>query len=228
MVSILAHRGAAAVVRENTIEAFLEAKRLGADGVELDVRATSDGALVVHHNPTAEGTTEPICATPASELPEYVPLLSTALDACAGMIVNVEVKNGPHEPGFDPSGGLAAKVVDAVTEQGLAIEVLISSFDLGTIDAVKRARPSLRTGWLTLPGYDQRSAVATAAEHGHDAVHPFYETVDADLVAAAHGAGLAIAAWTVPNPESVVALADIGVDTLITDDVEGALRALRP
>ena len=52
---ILAHRGASARARENTVEAFRLASALGADGVELDVRRTADGALVVHHDPSVDG-----------------------------------------------------------------------------------------------------------------------------------------------------------------------------
>ncbi|MDQ1397199.1 MAG: glycerophosphoryl diester phosphodiesterase, partial [Acidimicrobiaceae bacterium] len=210
MVSILGARGAAALVRENTIEAFFEARRLGADGIELDVRSTSDGALVVHHDPAIAGMAEPIAATPVAELPEYVPLLAAVLDACGDMVVNVEVKNWPHEPGFDLSGRMAARVAGAVMEQGLATRVVISSFHLQTIDAVKAVEPSLRTALLTLTGYDQRAAVATVVDRGHDAVHPFHEAIDADLVAAAHDAGLTVAAWTVADRGAMVALVGVG------------------
>ena len=47
---VLAHRGASAARPENTLDAFRHARELGADGVELDVRATRDGAFVVHHD----------------------------------------------------------------------------------------------------------------------------------------------------------------------------------
>jgi len=92
MVSIIAHRGASARFRENTVEAFLAAARLGADGVELDVRRSADGALVVHHDALLPGG-DPISNVAVANLPEYVPLLDTALEACADLFVNVEVKS---------------------------------------------------------------------------------------------------------------------------------------
>src|SRR5438045_594778 len=52
---VLGHRGASAAARENTLAAFTRAREMGADGVELDVRRTADGVLVVHHDPDAEG-----------------------------------------------------------------------------------------------------------------------------------------------------------------------------
>ena len=54
---IFAHRGACKVAPENTLPAFEAAVRLGADGVELDVQYSSDGGLVVFHNPTLDATT---------------------------------------------------------------------------------------------------------------------------------------------------------------------------
>ena len=56
MIAVFAHRGCTeGGLRENTVEAFAEARRLGADGVELDVRLTKDGALAVHHDAEVPG-----------------------------------------------------------------------------------------------------------------------------------------------------------------------------
>src|SRR5579862_7815521 len=52
---VLAHRGASAVAAENTVAAFAKARELGADGVELDVRRSADGVLVVHHDAALHG-----------------------------------------------------------------------------------------------------------------------------------------------------------------------------
>src|SRR3954468_18319294 len=196
MVSILGHRGASRDVPENTLAAFVAARRLGADGVELDVRRTADGALAVHHDATIPGL-GPVSALAVADLPEYVPLLDSALEACDGMVVNVEIKNLPTEPGFDADGIVAASVAGLVMEQRFAAKAVISCFHLATIDAVKVAEPSLSTGWLTVPRYDQHAALATARERGHDALHPHHEGVTAELVAEAHDAGMAIATWTV-------------------------------
>ena len=67
-VQILAHRGASRAERENTIVAFTRAATMGADAVELDVRRTSDGALVVHHNPHLDDG-RLIAALTAADLP---------------------------------------------------------------------------------------------------------------------------------------------------------------
>ncbi len=88
---ILAHRGASRVARENTVEAFVGAAALGADGVELDVHRSADGELVVHHDAEAPGLgvlAEHSVDDIRRVLP-YVPTLAEVLDACAELLVNV-------------------------------------------------------------------------------------------------------------------------------------------
>ena len=227
MISVIAHRGASAVCPENTIGAFLEAARLGPDGVELDVRRSADGALVVHHDPVLPGG-GPVADARVAELPATVPLLDAAVDACAGMSVNIEVKNLAHEPGWDPDEGVAAQVAAFVAERPPVERFLVSSFSLATVDAVRASEPGVPTGWLTLPGYDQEATVATAAEHGHAALHPRHEAVTAALVDAAHRAGLVVVAWTVDDPDRLRAMADAGVDAVITNVPDVALDVLAP
>jgi glycerophosphoryl diester phosphodiesterase len=228
MTKVFGHRGASAVRPENTIEAFLEAGRLGADGVELDVRRTSDGALAVHHDAVIAGAGA-IFELPVAALPASVPLLAAALDACAGMVVNVEIKNLPTEPDFDPACAVAFDVVAALTQDGRDRSAyLVSSFHLATLDAVRSADPSLATGWLTITGYDQDRAAASAAEHGHRALHPHESVVSAALVDRVHGLGLELNTWTVDDPARARQLAEWGVDAIITNVPDQILAALAP
>ena len=93
---IYAHRGASRQGKENTIQAFELAAEMGVDGVELDVWRRRDGELVVHHDPNINGVL--IGGITASRLPDYVPTLSTALDVCRGLIVNIEIKSIQDQP----------------------------------------------------------------------------------------------------------------------------------
>src|SRR5690348_11168207 len=101
---VLAHRGANRVEPENTVAAFTRALELGADGVELDVHRTADGALVVHHDAVAPGLGL-LAATPFEAVRRAaprIPTLAEALDVCAGRFVNVEIKSPPGDPDRDP------------------------------------------------------------------------------------------------------------------------------
>lgn len=224
---ILAHRGAhhpeTPGVRENTLDAFRAAADVGADGVELDVRRAADGALVVLHDAVLPDGT-PVGARAAADLPPWLPTLDDALAAMAVALVNVEIKNSPIEPSFDAGHTIAGDVAALLAGRA---GVLVSSFNLGTLDAYRQADPGTPTGWLTAPGYDQLAAVASASAGGHQAVNPPDAAVTADLVVAAHGAGLQVVAWTVDDPDRMEELAALSVDVLVTDRPALAVTTLR-
>ncbi|HET7486742.1 MAG TPA: glycerophosphodiester phosphodiesterase [Acidimicrobiales bacterium] len=226
MTAIWAHRGGWGPTRENTLEAFAAARRLGAAGVELDVRCTADGVLVVHHDPVLDDG-RVLAATPAADLPAWLPTLEDALEACQGLTVNVEVKSLPTEPGWDPDEPVATATARLVAALGRAATVWVSAFALPAVDAA-RAAADVATGWLTLPGYDQADALDLAARHGHRALHPPHGVVTPELVAAAHARGLAVHAWTADDPADVARLAAAGANAVITNDVAAALAALAP
>ncbi len=132
-VQVMAHRGASKAERENTLAAFRRAGEMGADAVELDVRRSSDGVLVIHHNPHFHDG-RLVAATAYADLPDGVPTLAEALDACAGMWVNVEIKNDPSEPDFDVSESIADETIAHLLARHDDDRWLISCFRIETVD----------------------------------------------------------------------------------------------
>jgi glycerophosphoryl diester phosphodiesterase len=239
---VIGHRGASRAARENTLAAFRAAVAQGADCVELDVRRTADGRLAVHHDAHLADGRE-IVATTWDDLPDDVPDLAAALDACAGLAtVNVEIKNWPGDVDFDESLTVADAVVEALAARPATerAAVLVSSFHLPTLDRVRERAPDVATGWLVIgPGIGPDGAsvtanggdaladtIASVVEGGHGALHPHHAFVNPELVAAARGAGVAVNTWTVDDPERIVWLADTGVDAVITNVPDVALAAL--
>lgn len=225
MALIIAHRGASATERENTIAAFRAARRLGADMVELDVRRTADGALAVHHDAHLDDGT-PLAAVAAADLPSYVPLLDAALDACSGMGVNVEIKNSPLDPDFDPDRRLAAAVVDLLASRDDHGRVIVSSFDLVTIQRVRSLDPRVPTAWLTM-GLDAPMAVSACTAGGHRYWHPFEADLGPEAIATAHAAQIGVNAWTVDDPARMTELASWGIDGICTNVPDVAVAVLR-
>ena len=226
MTAVYAHRGCTVGYAENTLEAFAEAKRLGADGVELDVRLTADGALAVHHDPVIAGL-GPVADLAVSDLPTYVPLLADALAVCDGLVVDVEIKNDPAQPGYDPGESVAALTAAALAEAGWTERVIVSSFQASTLRAAQVADGGLRLGALWSVFADADAAVDLAVEEGWYAVHPFVTAVSPALVERAHRAGLAVNVWTVNSPQDLAALVELGVDGVITDLLANALSIAR-
>ena len=227
MTAVFAHRGCTEGFTENTIDAFAEARRLGADGVELDVRLTADGALAVHHDAEIPGL-GPVAQLVVGDLPAYVPLLADVLAVCEGMVVNVEIKNAPQDPGWDAGEAVAALTAAAIEEAGWTSRVIVSSFQVATLLAVQVADGRLALGTLWGFAAEVDSALAEAAASGFAAVHPFVASVDPELVEKAHATGLAVNVWTVNAPEDLRAMVDLGVDAVITDRLGEALAAAGP
>jgi glycerophosphoryl diester phosphodiesterase len=186
------------------------------------VRLTVDGGLAVHHDAEIPGLGV-IGALGVADLPPHVPLLADALAVCDGMVVNVEIKNAPQDPGWDPGEAVAALTAAAIDEAGWTDRVIVSSFQVSTLLAVQAADPRLAVGALWGFASDPGRALAEAVEAGFAAVHPFVSAVDAELVGRAHAAGLAINVWTVNAPEDLRAMAAWGVDAVITDRLDEAL-----
>jgi glycerophosphoryl diester phosphodiesterase len=224
VTAVLAHRGCTEGFTENTIAAFAEARRLGADGVELDVRLTADGALAIHHDAEIPGIGT-IDQLEVADLPAQVPLLADVLAVCEGMAVNVEIKNAPQDPGWDPGEAVAALTAAAVEEAGWTARVIVSSFQTATLRAVQAADGRLALGALWGFAAEVEPALTAAVEAGFAAVHPFVATVDRELVERAHAMGLAVNVWTVNAPDDLRAMVDAGVDTVITDRLREALVA---
>lgn len=221
---VLGHRGASSVERENTIAAFRLALELGAAGVELDVRRTADGLLVVHHDPEIEGHGA-IVELEADALPGHVPSLGESLEACRGSLVNVEIKNAPGEPDWDPDHVISAMVAAELADHP-DTRVVVSSFSAETAIAAGEADPSLALGLLISPGVELADVVPQAAAAGFWALHPHWTSLDEEAVVDIHDAGLAIITWTVDDPETIRRLAAIGVDAIITNDVAMAVETL--
>ena len=229
---MLGHRGVSAVAKENTVAAFIAAREAGAHGVELDVRRTADDRLVIHHDPEIEGIGV-IRRLTWAELHEDAPDLATfeqAMEACGGMLVNIEIKNAPNQPDFDPDDTVAARVAAWVAETDAYESVLVSSFNPITVATVHSTDAAIATGWLIYTEIDPVGAVRLAAAAGHRAIHPFHPTmrdgVAAEVVASARENGLWVIAWTPEEPAEISSLAHAGIDAMIVDDPAAVLAVL--
>jgi glycerophosphoryl diester phosphodiesterase len=179
---------------------------------------------VLHHDARlSDGRV--IRATAAAELPDHIPTLDQALDACDGMFVNVEVKNDPADPDFDPTEWLAHRVCAVLSRRGGGPRWLVSSFRYETVAACRTVMPSIRTAWL-VESIDPDTVARTAAG-GHVALHPWDPIVDEPLIRAAHAAGLAVNAWTCDDPDRIRQLIGWGIDGICTNvpDVAVAVRS---
>lgn len=239
---VLGHRGSAATHVENTTAGVRAALDAGAAGVEVDVRRTAAGSLVCSHDATLERFGGP--ATPIVEMSDaevhavvlpgglHVCSVAAVLEAAAGRgRVVLEVKNLPGEPDFDaPTEATARLLADVLGRWpgAPAPDVVVSSFDWFALDVVRELAPEVPTGFLTPAGIRLRAAVDHVHESGHAECHPHWTAVleEPTEVRRAHDLGLRVTTWTVDDAGVARALAEAGVDAVISNDPGALLRAL--
>jgi glycerophosphoryl diester phosphodiesterase len=229
---VIAHRGASAAFPENTVEAFRAAAAMGADAIELDVRRSADGRPLVHHDAVVPGV-GPIVSFTAAELRRHTPWLpglEEALEACAGTWVDIEVKNSPADPDWDPADCLVETVVARLPAEAGEGRILLSSFNPPTLARARALAPGLPTGCLVDRPGPAGEAAAGAAQAGHRMLLPHAAALAGDAarawVGAAHEAGLLLVTWTVDDPGEVRRLAAAGIDGVITNRPDAVLSAL--
>lgn len=226
MIDVVAHRGFHLTERENTLAAFKAAVDLGVDGIELDVRRTQDGVLVVHHDPTV-GSLE-IARSEHSDLPEYVPTLDEVLESLDGVLINVEIKNGRGVAEiYDATGEFAREVLRTIESSRSAECCGISCFDLTTCVFVRSMDRDMSIAWL-LWDVSIGDALIQAHVLGFNAVNPHFTSVDEDVVERARALELDVNVWTVNALEDLQRMVALGVAGIITDDPVLALEVVRP
>ena len=215
---MIAHRGASGYELENTLTAFRAAARLGADAVELDVHATADGALVVHHDDALHGRPRRSIAglrlsdVRAHRLPtdESIPTLDEALEAIGPALqAFVEVK--ALLPEHDDL--LFDMLARGPNPAGYAVH----SFDHAIVRRLAERRPDLSYGALSteyLHG-DRALEVLGAARAG--TLWQERPVTDARLVQAVHEGGARVFVWTVNGEADMQRFLAMGVDGICTN-----------
>lgn len=213
---IIAHRGASAYEPENTLRAIRRALDLEADMVEVDVRATKDGHIVVMHDEKVDRTTngrgyvknmtlEELRKLDAG-LGERVPTLQEVAQLIKGkakLVVEVKVPRIEEE------------VLRIIEQNGISEEVLITSFHHPILVRVKSLNSKVQTGAIIASRPVRPAQLALDARA--DALLPKYIYVDSEMVEEAHGHGLAIYPWTVDSVEEAKNLIKMRVDGIVTN-----------
>jgi glycerophosphoryl diester phosphodiesterase len=234
--SVVGHRGSGAGqadgYQENSLEAFLAAAVSGVPWVELDARRSSDGELMVWHDPaTPDGdlirthTAAELSAAGILRLDEVLSVLP------ANVSVNVDVKTvieDATDPEHERTHVLIAR---ALRRYRGTRRFLISSFDPSLPTYLKERKvpgEDVALGLITEVRFSAGPAVSAAANLGMDAVCLHVDSLREEperVLEFAHRSGLEVMAWS-PDPALAVALAEAGVDAVCVDDIPGTQAAL--
>ena len=212
-MEIIAHRGVPRQEPENSLPGFELAVRQKVHAIELDVHATKDGVVVVHHDPNIRHG--PLINTltltelhryplaPGVEIPTLAALLDRMAKATPPPVVYVEVK----------AKGIEEAVVEVLDYA--RVPTAVHAFDHRVAARVTSIRPSIPTGIL-LDSYliDPGGALQNAGARDYWIQWSF---IDRDLVRLVHDAGGRVIAWTVNERADFAALDALGVDAICSD-----------
>ncbi len=244
-LEVIAHRGGAALRPENTLAAFLHAAELGADVLEMDVRISADGAIVVIHDATVDRTTDgsgTVAGLTRERLRALdagyrwspdggktfpyrgrglrVPAFEEVLERVPATRMVVEMKQ------FAPPS--AAALCALIRRAGMQRKVLVASFADDALRAFRNACPEVATSmsalearlFAALQGLYVPAAVALQVpDRMGDTV-----LVTPELLATARGRNLKLHAWTVNDDARLRELVRMGVDGIMTDYPDRLLR----
>lgn len=238
---ILCHRGASKYAPENTMSAFKKALDLGADGFELDTQLSADGHVVVFHDQSLDAKSTghgKLHAHTLAELQkldagsyfsqefrgERIPTLDDVFDAFGKRaFIDVEIKNFSK-----PFNNLAEKVCEAVRRHGVQKHVILSSFLPWNLKKTARLLPDVPRGLITFPGKWGIWGRSFGFSFGdYDAVHPRMDDVTAQQVQRVHKLKRKIIVWVVNTEEDLRRMHRWGVDGVMTDDPQLALKIAR-
>jgi len=213
---VIAHRGASAYEPENTLRSIKRALNLGADMVEIDVRTTKDGHIVVIHDATVDRTTngrgyvkdmtlEELKKLDAG-LGERIPTLQEVISLVkgrVGLVIEIKVP------------GIEEKVLKIVNENKLHDDVLITSFYHPILLRVKSLNAKVRTGIIIASRPVRPAQLALDARS--NAIFPKYTYLDLEMVEEAHKHSLTVYPWTVDDPGEARLLIEMGIDGIVTN-----------
>ncbi|MEJ2243825.1 MAG: glycerophosphodiester phosphodiesterase family protein [Candidatus Bathyarchaeota archaeon] len=211
----IGHRGARAYEPENTLSSFRKAIELGANAVELDVRKTKDGKLVVIHNADVNKTTNGEGAVNALTLEqiqklvtdkdEHIPTLDDVLDSVGKKVkVLVELKEV----------GTEQQVLDMIQQKGLTDNVILVSFHEEALKKIRELNKTITTGLIYVR---HKNPVQTALDLKATYLLSLYRFTHSADIKKAHENGLKVIVWTINNNEEVEEYKKKGVDGIASD-----------
>ncbi|GGF98626.1 putative glycerophosphoryl diester phosphodiesterase YhdW [Paenibacillus albidus] len=231
---IIAHRGASGYAPENTMASFELAERLGSDFIELDVRMSRDGELVVFHDKTVDRTTKYTGYVhnytlrelhgmdagsffSAAYSNEAIVSLEEVMDRFAGRIgILIEIKDPPLYPGIEE------KLAEIVRRYELPYEdtagIIIQSFDFEAMYRIHTLLPDIPGAVLIHPDQhplsdetmDKLASYASYINYNHDLLNE-------EIALEIHSRNRKVMAWTIRNDQDMKRMKKLGVDGIITN-----------
>ena len=239
---LIAHRGCPVLAPENTIAGFKKAIENGAAALELDVRLSKDGEVMVIHDSRLERTTKGhgrVGEKNSGELRSYsagkgfhhqfsderIPFLAEVLELARHRIgVNIEIKQHPRSRSrYD----IVEQCIRLIREYHAVPQILISSFHHGYVRKVKTIEPGVATGVLhhSIRNF-RKSPSSILLAYDADIFICSKSSVRKKWVLDIHEHGGRVGVYTVNKSTTIRKLAKSGVDFIFTDNIGKMKKAI--
>ena len=217
----IGHRGAKGLEPENTLLSFQKAIEIGVDGIELDVRLTSDGELIVIHDETIDRTSngtgfvnqfslreiKKFRIDSKHEIPTLLEVLELVNKKC---FINIELKE------IETAEKVVALIEDFVTNKNWNYsDFLVSSFNWHAIQNVRFLNPDIPIGVLTES--DLEMAFTFAKFLKASTIIPHYLLLNDPEIQEIQEAGIKIFAWTVNENDTIEKMKTLNINGIISD-----------
>lgn len=226
-MEITAHRGASVMYPENTMSAFVGAKELDADWIELDVQQTKDGKIIVSHDTNFKRITgvdlnsydaiyDDILKLDAGSFKdskfkdERIPLLEDVIKWAKDNFIklNIELKPTGNEVDFEKM------VIDIVKDYHFLDDCVLTSQNYEVLENIKNIDSNIKTVYVMSFAFGDILKLDKADHYSVEA-----SSITKKMVSDVHNSGKQIYAWTVNSEESITKMIELNVDNIITDDI---------
>lgn len=227
VLEVTAHRGASIMYPENTMSAFVGAKEMGADWIELDVQQTKDRKIIVLHDTNLKRTTgvnKNTWETTYDEIKdldagsfldekfsyERIPLFEDVVKFAKenNIKLNIELKPTGNEVDFEKD------VIDIINKYSFQDMCVITSQVYEVLENVKNYSTVVKTVYVMSLAYGDIMQLDAADNFSIEA-----SSATKVLVNNVHKAGKELYVWTINTKENIDKMIDLNVDNIITDNI---------
>jgi len=217
-VIITGHRGALGTEPENTLRSFRRAVADGCDEIELDLRVTADGELVIMHDATVDRTTSgsgEVASLTLSELRSLDAGLGEQVPTWTETVAAIDVR---FQAEVKAEAAVPLLAQSLKSDRALAERTLVTSFHPEILLAIREAFPDVTTGHIF--GRTPSTAEVITRTRAAGATWSLCGIAGLTVagVAELHAAGLNVTAWPVPDPETLAKATALAVDGITTDN----------
>ena len=224
-ILIIGHAGANSIASENTLKAFRKAIDLKADLIEFDIQLSKDNEMVIHHDSNIFNTTgynglikemtlkdlKKLDFGEGEKIPTLIELIKITKDRI-GLIFDVK------------ASGLNENLVELLRSEKIIDQSIVSSFSFNQLIKIQGIDNSIKMGFLLPETMKSKQMILKrirkAVKNKFYSIHPHFSLIDHQVIEFCHGSNLKVFGWTVNDVKDMRHLIQMGIDGIMTDDIQ--------